>query len=146
MESSNNIKTLKAQGLTHSYKIDSEAVLAVHEVSFSVDRSAFISITGRSGSGKTTLLHLIAGLIKPDSGEILVENTEITSLDDESMTVFFRIEQHTSFSEIRTIIAFSEDTAAKIQNEQQFLMSVSESLCRHLCYGITAHERNITAH
>ena len=53
----------------YSHKTDRE-VAALEEVSFTVEEHQFISIVGPSGCGKTTLLKIIAGLVKPDSGEI----------------------------------------------------------------------------
>ncbi|MFW9907973.1 MAG: ABC transporter ATP-binding protein [Candidatus Thorarchaeota archaeon] len=51
-----------------------------------VRRGEFVAIVGASGSGKTTLLNLIGGLDRPTSGSILVDNTEITSLNDDEMS------------------------------------------------------------
>ena len=47
-------------------------LIAVDELSFSVDRGSFFSILGPSGCGKTTLLRMIAGFLAPDSGEVLI--------------------------------------------------------------------------
>ncbi|MFW9968034.1 MAG: ABC transporter ATP-binding protein, partial [Candidatus Thorarchaeota archaeon] len=51
-----------------------------------VRRGEFVAIVGASGSGKTTLLNLIGGLDRPTSGSILVDNIEITNLNDEEMS------------------------------------------------------------
>jgi len=90
MSKSDNSDILIVQNLTHIYTTDAEPVKAVDNINLKVKKSSFISITGRSGSGKTTLLHLIAGLIKPTSGEIYINGEEITSLDEEPMTLFRR--------------------------------------------------------
>jgi ABC-type nitrate/sulfonate/bicarbonate transport system ATPase subunit len=50
-----------------------EIGLAVSDVSFSVQPNEFISLVGRSGCGKTTLLNMIAGLLRPTEGEILID-------------------------------------------------------------------------
>lgn len=57
-------------------------VPAVQEVSLNVTQGEFIVITGRSGSGKTTLLNLVAGLVRPTSGQVLINNLDIWSLSD----------------------------------------------------------------
>lgn len=51
-----------------------------------VDKGEFIAIVGASGSGKTTLLNLIGGLDKPTSGEIIVNGTDITRLNDDELS------------------------------------------------------------
>ncbi len=48
-------------------------VQALAEVSFVIEQGEFVSLIGQSGSGKSTLCNLIAGLLTPDSGEILAE-------------------------------------------------------------------------
>ena len=45
-------------------------------------------ITGNSGKGKTTLLHLLAGLLRPKKGEIIIENTNIASLSERELDQF----------------------------------------------------------
>jgi len=85
-----NSEILKTQDLTYNYQTDAETVSAINNVTFSAKKSQFVAITGRSGSGKTTLLHLIAGLIKPNAGKIFIEDNEITSLNDETMTIYRR--------------------------------------------------------
>jgi lipoprotein-releasing system ATP-binding protein len=57
-------------------------VPAVRGVSLNVEQGEFVVITGRSGSGKTTLLNLIAGLTRPTSGQVLIDNVHLWSLSD----------------------------------------------------------------
>lgn len=57
-------------------------------VSFECHENDFISIIGPSGSGKTTLLSIIASLSKPDSGNILFNNTLLNNLNDEDISMF----------------------------------------------------------
>ena len=54
--------------------------VAVHELSFSVERGSFFSILGPSGCGKTTLLRMIAGFLAPDSGEIVIGGKSMTDV------------------------------------------------------------------
>ena len=67
-------KTFKMKGKT--------LIPAVQEVNLNVTQGEFIVITGRSGSGKTTLLNLVAGLVRPTSGQVLIDNTDIWNLSD----------------------------------------------------------------
>ena len=56
--------------------------LVLNDISFILDRSEMILITGVSGSGKSVLLRLAMGLLKPDFGRIYVEGKEIQKLDE----------------------------------------------------------------
>ena len=59
--------------------------LALNDISFSLDRGEMLLFTGVSGSGKSVLLRLAMGLLRPDSGEILIEGKEIEKLDEEEL-------------------------------------------------------------
>ena len=63
------------------------AVPAVRGVSLNVEQGEFVIITGRSGSGKTTLLNLIAGLTRPTSGQVLIDNVHLWSLSDHEQSL-----------------------------------------------------------
>lgn len=54
----------------------------------SCDFSNALLITGSSGKGKTTLLHLLAGLLRPKNGEIIIENVDIISLSEKQLDQF----------------------------------------------------------
>ncbi|MFO7321753.1 MAG: ABC transporter ATP-binding protein [Chloroflexota bacterium] len=56
---------------------EGERALALADVSFNVGANEFVSIVGRSGCGKTTLLNMVAGLLKPSSGRVLVNNRPV---------------------------------------------------------------------
>lgn len=72
---------LELRNLVKHYRVGSgEPIRAVDGVSLTVSAGEFVAIYGPSGSGKTTLLELIAGLRMPDSGEVLVDGCDISSL------------------------------------------------------------------
>jgi len=61
---------------------------AVDNVSLSLDAGDFACIMGKSGSGKTTLLNIIAGIVTPTNGRVMLDNTDIYSLDDKHAALF----------------------------------------------------------
>jgi branched-chain amino acid transport system ATP-binding protein len=56
-------------------------IRAVHDVSFSVDKGEIVTLIGANGAGKSTILNTISGLVRADSGEIVYQAEDITSLD-----------------------------------------------------------------
>lgn len=68
---------LELENISKSYASGNELVTAVSEVSLSVERGEFVSITGASGCGKSTLLHIIGGLNQPSSGSVYVEGQSL---------------------------------------------------------------------
>jgi putative ABC transport system ATP-binding protein len=59
---------------------------ALRRVDLTVDQGSFLSVMGPSGSGKSTLLHLIGGLDRPTSGDVVVSGTSLGGLDDNQLT------------------------------------------------------------
>ena len=57
----------------------------LHPLSLRIERGEFVAIVGPSGSGKSTLLGLIAGLDAPSSGSVLIDNVDITKLDEDGL-------------------------------------------------------------
>lgn len=62
-----------------------EAVEVLREISFSIKADERVAILGGSGEGKTTLLKLILGLLRPDSGKILIDGEDITSKTEDEL-------------------------------------------------------------
>jgi putative ABC transport system ATP-binding protein len=58
----------------------------LREVSLALDAGEYIAVMGESGIGKSTLLNLVAGLDRPDSGRILIDERDITGMDDDALT------------------------------------------------------------
>jgi len=79
---------IDVRNITKNYTIESQILKAVDGVSFSIKKGEMVSIIGHSGSGKTTLLSLIGGLTRPDSGEVLIDDTNIWSMGDNSLSEF----------------------------------------------------------
>lgn len=75
------------ENVSRTYRVDQESsVTPVRGVSLSVDRGEFVLLVGRSGSGKTSLLNLAAGLIRPTSGKIFINGTDIWGLTDKQLS------------------------------------------------------------
>lgn len=79
---------LEIENLTKKYIVDKTTFIGVDDISLSVNRGEFISIVGHSGSGKTTLVSLIGGILKPTSGRVLLEGTELCSLNDDRLSQY----------------------------------------------------------
>lgn len=73
---------LSLKNVSYSYHTPSGETYALYNISFDVPRGSFIAIVGPSGCGKSTLLSLIAGIIKPDEGSILLDNKPISDHKD----------------------------------------------------------------
>lgn len=79
---------LELKALTKSFKSGSHRVQAVNEISLSVDAGEFVAIQGPSGCGKSTLLLMVGGLLSPDSGQVLIENTDPYALSNDQRARF----------------------------------------------------------
>jgi putative ABC transport system ATP-binding protein len=80
----------RATGVTKAYGTDDAQVLALDDVSVSIEQGRFTAIMGPSGSGKSTLLHVLAGLDRPTAGRIHIGDTEITGMNDKQLTLLRR--------------------------------------------------------
>jgi putative ABC transport system ATP-binding protein len=81
---------LEIKNLSKIYGKDDNIVTAVGNVSFGVKKGEFVAVIGASGSGKSTLMHLIGGVDKPDSGEVIVSGKEITRMNESELAIFRR--------------------------------------------------------
>lgn len=84
------MEILRVENLTKTYGNDSTKVVALDNVSFSVEQGEFVAIVGASGSGKSTLLHLIGGVDRPSSGKVYIDGKDIYNMDDDTLAIFRR--------------------------------------------------------
>lgn len=78
---------LEIKNLRKEYKRKNEMFLAVNDVNLSISKGEFVSIVGHSGCGKSTLLNMVAGLLKPTSGEIFIDGNEIFEKSEKELAL-----------------------------------------------------------
>jgi putative ABC transport system ATP-binding protein len=83
---STNGAVVNAHDVTRVYGEGPTAVHALRDVSLDVARGKLTAVMGPSGSGKSTLMHILAGLDRPTTGDVLIADTSIVDLDDTSLT------------------------------------------------------------
>jgi putative ABC transport system ATP-binding protein len=81
---------IAANDVTRRYGEGDAAVDALRGVSLDIPPGQFAAVMGPSGSGKSTLMHILAGLDKPTSGTVTIDDTEITGLSDKRLTLLRR--------------------------------------------------------
>ena len=79
---------LQAKNLCKSFVIGKEQVKVLQNISLQLFSGEILAITGASGSGKSTLLHLLGGLDKADSGEVLLINKNLQTLNDTDLSLW----------------------------------------------------------
>lgn len=84
------MEILRVEKLKKVYGQGNNAVVALDEVSFSVQQGEFVAIVGSSGSGKSTLMHLIGGVDSPTSGRVFVGGVDVYAQKEEELAVFRR--------------------------------------------------------
>lgn len=87
MKTMNN-KVIDAHRISKTYNPDTIPVHAVDDVHLHLRRGEFTALVGPSGSGKTTLLNLLGGLDRPDTGNIVINGTDITALSRPALVKF----------------------------------------------------------
>ena len=84
------MELLRVENLCKVYGEGENAVHALDDVTFTVDKGEFVAIIGSSGSGKSTLLHLIGGVDFPTSGSVTVGDVDVYAQKEEELAVFRR--------------------------------------------------------
>lgn len=81
---------LSTSNLKKIYGKGENAVHALDGVTLSIESGEFAAVVGTSGSGKSTLLNMIGGLDVPTTGKVIVDGKELSTLNDEQLTIFRR--------------------------------------------------------
>ena len=75
---------LEARGVYHIYREADVKMVALRDAEVVLDRGSWTAVMGPSGSGKSTLLHILAGLLEPSAGSVMVEGVDVTRLAAEA--------------------------------------------------------------
>ena len=81
---------LETRSVIKQYQVDAGMIFAVNEVSLQVSAGEFVALVGPSGSGKTTMLSILAALLKPTSGQILLDGADLSKMSDAERVVMRR--------------------------------------------------------
>lgn len=79
---------IAVRNVTKTYGRGADTTTAVNGISLGVNKGELLAIVGPSGSGKTTLTHMLGGLIRPTSGEVLVGNVPLKTRSDKAMSLY----------------------------------------------------------
>src|SRR5512138_1202140 len=85
-----NSVALEVKDLVKSFAVDGSTIHAVDNVSFQVRSGEFVALVGPSGSGKTTMLSILAALLKPTSGQILLDGTDLAQVGEKDRVALRR--------------------------------------------------------
>ena len=81
---------LEIKSISKIYGKGDNAVHALKDINFSVDKGEYIAIVGESGSGKSTLLNIIGAIDIPTDGKVIINNKDLFTMTDSELTVFRR--------------------------------------------------------
>jgi putative ABC transport system ATP-binding protein len=83
-----NVRLVHLRDVVKTYQSSAGTFTALKGVDLQVESGAFVSIIGKSGSGKSTLINVITGIDRPTSGEVIVDDVQIHSLNEEQIAVW----------------------------------------------------------
>ena len=85
-----NDVALEVKDVVKSFMVDGAPIYAVDKVSFQVKHGEFVALVGPSGSGKTTMLSMLAALLSPSGGQILIDGKDLSTMSERQRVVLRR--------------------------------------------------------
>lgn len=84
------MEIIQVEHLSKVYGKGENEVVALRDVSFSVEKGEFVAIIGPSGSGKSTLLHILGGVDRPTSGKVYMNGKDVYQQKEDQLAIFRR--------------------------------------------------------
>ena len=84
------MELLKVEHVSKIYGAKETQVKALDDVSITVEKGEFVAIVGPSGSGKSTLLHILGGVDRPTSGQVILDGNAMYQMDEDGLAIFRR--------------------------------------------------------
>ena len=84
------MEILRCENVRKVYGDRNNQVVALDHINLSVQKGEFVAIVGASGSGKSTLLHILGSVDKPTEGKVLIEGTDISTMNRTQAAIFRR--------------------------------------------------------
>lgn len=84
------MEILRCENVRKVYGSGNNQVVALDHIGLSVEKGEFVAIVGASGSGKSTLLHILGSVDKPTEGKVLIEGTDISTMNRTQAAIFRR--------------------------------------------------------
>ena len=81
---------IEVKNLSKIYGSGEAEVKALKNINLNIEQGEFVAIVGPSGSGKSTLLHLLGGVDKPSSGEVIIKGESIYKLKEKELSILRR--------------------------------------------------------
>jgi NitT/TauT family transport system ATP-binding protein len=82
------MELLELKNVYQTFPLKNKEVVVLNNISLSISKDSYVSLVGPSGCGKSTLLRIVAGLIKPTSGEVLFEGKKIQDVNPYTSFIF----------------------------------------------------------